>query len=1159
MIHFHRNSFVRFQAVVAVATFYGLAGVSTALAQATLDLPSGSPAAVVKSILIDDREVLETDKVQPQATLTRGGQTVRLVSGVSLYKGDVIETKPKQNAKVTVLFLDEPMPARDNEIIIYPESKVGIGSSDSWWGRVWAKVKDAFSSNTSYARLSARGTEYDLYAIKDQQRAILTVIEGVVDVQEGSVTLAGPSPSPTPEFETLLRPSPGFLYANFLTPLPQPQFGRDVKLRVGEMLTVPLTYNIHNECLQTHHFEFRTSDSTPWFSLIGEKNFDVPGPKKIAHEEGAIKIDATNLAPGLYEAHVYAICLDCQTERGCDHAQLDWRYRITVEPAGTATANPSPTPVYETFAVNEGEEAPISSGHDVVQPAPTPDLQAAVTRASETLIGTQPSYSAQNLIPHFATLELRNLSFTSARQQALVFHKAGSQAILGNVYSDWGQGAWALYAYDKNQPAGIVVLPASLSIDRAEALRLTGQLDAAAGLPLSNADTQLPETQNLLGNIALDRARVAWNGGDVQEAKSQANEAITHYNAAASVFGKTPVSGPTGISAVNSNFAEANILIGDLALQSDSAPEAKDRFEKAADRLKSIQSTSVMYPFPVTNLGVVYRGLGDAAVLSGDLKAATDGYANARLQHEQAIRAHPDFAEAYFNLGDLYDDLGDRENAKLNYRRAIQTRPEQPAAYLPLAILIKDEDPALARALAQTYLKLERPVFLRGLRRENAQSLADGKPEKVNQPRRIGERIGGVPNLIGQNQSDAEKMIANAGYRLGTIETRVGTGAVAIVVQQSPTPGTKLSPGSAINLVIDKTGKTIDELPVPILIGKTRSEANQAIATAGFKIGSVDSRDSGGPADVVLDQTPAPATQAPRGSAIDIVVSKSIVNQQLIPDVIGKSEEEARSVLEQAGYKVGSLKHEGNTTQPKGSVFRQDPRAGERKNPGTKVKLFISLGRLIKVPRFEGESEDSARSQLNANSDLILGTVEHRESCDRIGVVIDQKPDRGKEVEPGTSVDLVVGSVGDDPVMVPNFVGKNLNQVEGEIKQLGLSRGLVINKQTNQSAEGTVLSQSRGPGELPRKCQIDLTVAAAPPPELVPVPDLCGRSLQEARNILSSPKFGLVNTDQDLIPYNPNAPACGQVLENRVMAQDPLPNTKIPKGSRVRLMVAPIQ
>ena len=124
----------------------------SAQTRSPLLFPNGAPRAVINKVMPAD------PNVPSDASVLRAGVRATATPGFLLYEGDVIET---QSVKVTVDFLDEPYAERDNEVIIDVNSRVGISSTYSWWGTVWAKVKDAFSSKTTYAQAGATGTEYD--------------------------------------------------------------------------------------------------------------------------------------------------------------------------------------------------------------------------------------------------------------------------------------------------------------------------------------------------------------------------------------------------------------------------------------------------------------------------------------------------------------------------------------------------------------------------------------------------------------------------------------------------------------------------------------------------------------------------------------------------------------------------------------------------------------------------------------------------------------------------------------------------------------------------------------------------------------------------------------------------------------------------------------
>ena len=65
---------------------------------------------------------------------------------------------------------------------------------------------------------------------------------------------------------------------------------------------------------------------------------------------------------------------------------------------------------------------------------------------------------------------------------------------------------------------------------------------------------------------------------------------------------------------------------------------------------------------------------------------------------------------------------------------------------------------------------------------------------------------------------------------------------------------------------------------------------------------------------------------------------------QVVPDVLGKTLEEARAALEKAGYTLGETKEDYDAAVPKGMVAFQVPAAGTVAEKGTAVSLTVSLG-----------------------------------------------------------------------------------------------------------------------------------------------------------------------------------------------------------------------
>ena len=88
---------------------------------------------------------------------------------------------------------------------------------------------------------------------------------------------------------------------------------------------------------------------------------------------------------------------------------------------------------------------------------------------------------------------------------------------------------------------------------------------------------------------------------------------------------------------------------------------------------------------------------------------------------------------------------------------------------------------------------------------------------------------------------------------------------------------------------------------------------------------------------------------------------------------------------------------------------------------------------------------------------------------------------RNDAVPEGTEVDLLTGSNGDGEAVMPNVVGRRLEQAQDQLAELGFRRIQVRRESTSNDAEdGRVTDQSIQPGERVSTDQtITLTVAEA--------------------------------------------------------------------------------
>ena len=101
-----------------------------------------------------------------------------------------------------------------------------------------------------------------------------------------------------------------------------------------------------------------------------------------------------------------------------------------------------------------------------------------------------------------------------------------------------------------------------------------------------------------------------------------------------------------------------------------------------------------------------------------------------------------------------------------------------------------------------------------------------------------GAETGEAPNLIGKSTEEATRLIEEYGFRVGNIVEKEGSEKKGTVISQDPSPGSNVSQGGTINLVVSD-GNAKDMGVVPNLLGMSEAAAKKALENEGFVLGSV--------------------------------------------------------------------------------------------------------------------------------------------------------------------------------------------------------------------------------------------------------------------------------------------------------------------------------
>lgn len=265
-----------------------------------------------------------------------------------------------------------------------------------------------------------------------------------------------------------------------------------------------------------------------------------------------------------------------------------------------------------------------------------------------------------------------------------------------------------------------------------------------------------------------------------------------------------------------------------------------------------------------------------------------------------------------------------------------------------------------------------------------------------------------MPKVAGYLQEEAEEILNDS--ELGCrIETKSDDKVeIGYVISASEEEGAVVTKHSMITLYVS-SGK--DTIPIPeTIIGMEKDAAEKVLTDMGlvvrFKEGSSDEVEFG----QVFDCEPGVRKEVAVGSTITLFISSGeIVRMQKVPNLLNRSSEMAKFMVETAGF-VANPSFEYDDTVPKDSVISQKQEPGSKLEEGSEIEYVISLGKeqkMVKIPSLLRYSQEDAVKILK-DAGLEVGNVKQEHSDSPVGTVIRQSPESGTELEQGESVDLVI-------------------------------------------------------------------------------------------------------------------------------------------------------
>ncbi|WP_162372536.1 PASTA domain-containing protein [Pseudoxanthomonas sangjuensis] len=407
-----------------------------------------------------------------------------------------------------------------------------------------------------------------------------------------------------------------------------------------------------------------------------------------------------------------------------------------------------------------------------------------------------------------------------------------------------------------------------------------------------------------------------------------------------------------------------------------------------------------------------------------------------------------------------------------------------------------------------------------------------------------------VPRVDGMTPTQASDELARSGFRLGNQTVGEEAATPGRILRQAPTEGSVQPLGTAVDVVVSRRLTAV----VPALNGRLADAAVSELSALRLTPVRQGTEQGTLARGLVTRTDPEAGTRVPVPSQVAYWIASG---SNAVPDVRQATVEQAGSLLDRNGFRLGALGFRDTSTNP-GLILEQTPVAGSSLILGTAVDVVVARRPSIVVPPVVGKPVIDATGEL---AGVGLAPVRRGEENGTFGKgrVARTDPAAGTSVAFGSEVGYWAASGAN---AVPDVGGMTPQDAEDRLHEGGFRLG-AVEYRDSETMVWRVLKQQPVAGSVqPLGTGIDVVVARSqpdtvppatgvPPPiqesRLVEIPPLVGESEQSAIKTLSA--IGLA-------PARRGGEA-GLLAAGGVTRTDPPAGTLVKPGSEVGYWVRP--
>ncbi|MFF1905028.1 Stk1 family PASTA domain-containing Ser/Thr kinase [Kitasatospora sp. NPDC058218] len=255
--------------------------------------------------------------------------------------------------------------------------------------------------------------------------------------------------------------------------------------------------------------------------------------------------------------------------------------------------------------------------------------------------------------------------------------------------------------------------------------------------------------------------------------------------------------------------------------------------------------------------------------------------------------------------------------------------------------------------------------------------------------------------------------------------------------------------------------KEAPKVTAPSLVGKSLADAKTLAAQTGPKLVVTEGEkvacpDAAIKKDQVCTQNPAAGGPIAETATITVQLSSGPAKAS-VPNVVGKTKDQAVKALNDAGFTNVTPEYKDDDTAPQEQVTGQDPMPGAPGDPTAPVKLTVSQGKTkVQVPGVLGQQKEAAQAALeSAGFQVDASKTTATNDPAKVNTVASQSLPPNSKAPANSKITLTIYKA-PDKVTVPPLQNVLVKEAIKQLQALGLGYTLLGSQDPNGTVTGVM-------------------------------------------------------------------------------------------------------